>query len=253
MTTSGSMKDTGADRSPTPEQYTVEQLARKVGMSVRNIRAYQTRKLLDPPVREGRAAYYGSGHVRRLGSIQALQEQGFNLAAIEAMLGGTVNAAPDGLAAVLQRVGADHPQLVYALSRLGVVGQAEDGTVRPIQSRVLQSTLNLNRAGLSAARSLQLLIEVLDSLRPFADELGQSTDARFDALSRRPEVSSVSDWDRVDRDPAGLRHGLADLLTEAFRVTVGNRHPGVDRSRIARTVAAPPRTVRAGVRQGVPG
>jgi DNA-binding transcriptional MerR regulator len=221
MTTGTSVQDTRTEHvTPAPERYTVEQLAAQVGMSPRNIRAYQTRKLLDPPVRQGRAAYYTDDHRRRLERIQALQEQGFNLVAIEAILAGSMNAAPDGLAAVLDRVGADHPDLVYALSRLGVVSRAPDGGVRPIQSRVLQSTLNLDRAGLSAARSLQLLVEVLDSLAPLADRVGQTASARLDALARQPDQSSASSWERVDRDDTALRQGLADLLTEAFRMTV---------------------------------
>jgi DNA-binding transcriptional MerR regulator len=177
---------------------------------------------LAPPVREGRTAYYDASHRRRLEIIQSLQAKGFNLVAIEAMLKGTGNIVPDGLAAVLQRVSSDHPELVYALSLHGVVGRAEDGTVHPIQSRVLRSTLNLNRAGLPAAPSLQLLTEVLDSLRPVADELGQATSARILALSRRSGIPTAAVWDQLDRDAAFMQ-GLVDLLTEAFRVAVDNQ------------------------------
>ena len=44
-------------------------------MSARNIRAYQARRLLAPPVRAGRNAYYGEAHVHRLQEIQALQRE----------------------------------------------------------------------------------------------------------------------------------------------------------------------------------
>jgi DNA-binding transcriptional MerR regulator len=204
------------------ERYTVEQLARRVGMSPRNIRAHQTRKLLAPPVREGRTAYYDASHRRRLEIIQSLQAKGFNLVAIEAMLRGSGTAVPDGLATALQRVGSDHPELVYALSLRGVVGRAEDGTVHPIHSRVLRSTLNLNRAGLPAAPSLQLLTEVLDSLRPVADELGQATSARILALSRRSGIPPDAVWEQLDRD-AAFTQGLVDLLIAAFRAAVDNQ------------------------------
>src|SRR5690242_16776946 len=63
-------------------RYTVEELAAKVGMSPRNIRAHQTRSLLGPPVRRGRTAYYDDSHVRRLEAIKSLQRQGYNLVAI---------------------------------------------------------------------------------------------------------------------------------------------------------------------------
>src|SRR5947208_1701520 len=45
--------------------YTVDELAARVGMSARNIRAYQARELLPPPRRVGRSGYYSEAHVRR--------------------------------------------------------------------------------------------------------------------------------------------------------------------------------------------
>ncbi|MET8463622.1 MerR family transcriptional regulator, partial [Micromonospora zamorensis] len=107
-----------------PGGYSVEELARKVGMSPRNIRAHQARRLLPPPVRRGRAALYDDSHVRRLDAILALQRQGFNLVSIEAMLGVRASdEAPDGLTAMLQRLTADRPALAHALTRHGVIGR----------------------------------------------------------------------------------------------------------------------------------
>jgi len=59
--------------------YTLERLARAVGMTPRNIRAYQTRGLLPRPVRNGRVATYGEHHVVRLKQIQRLREIGVPL------------------------------------------------------------------------------------------------------------------------------------------------------------------------------
>ena len=42
-------------------EYRLEELARVSGVSVRNIRAYRERGLLDPPRRDGRAALYALG------------------------------------------------------------------------------------------------------------------------------------------------------------------------------------------------
>ncbi len=72
---------------------TVEQLAAEVGMSVRNIRNHHSRGLLPPPQVRARVGFYNADHVARLRLILDLQADGFNLAAIERLLGGT-----DGLA-----------------------------------------------------------------------------------------------------------------------------------------------------------
>ena len=69
-----------------PADLTIEQLAAKTGMTVRNIRAHQARGLLDPPKVRLRVGYYDAGHVARLKLIQELQDDGFNLAGIQRLL-----------------------------------------------------------------------------------------------------------------------------------------------------------------------
>jgi DNA-binding transcriptional MerR regulator len=96
---------------------TVEQLAAEVGMSVRNIRNHHTRGLLPPPEVRARVGYYNSEHVARLRLILDLQADGFNLASIERLLGGS-----DGLAerllglrkAVTTPFEAEQPELITA-------------------------------------------------------------------------------------------------------------------------------------------
>src|SRR5215217_3659462 len=78
----GEEKDNGEQ----PE-LTVEQLAFETGMSVRNIRNHQSRGLLPPPEVRARTGYYGPQHVARLRLIQEMQAEGFNLSAIESLIG----------------------------------------------------------------------------------------------------------------------------------------------------------------------
>ena len=68
------------------EEMTVGELARQVGMTTRNIRAYQSRGLLYPPRIVGRTAYYSGVHASRLHLIASLQNEGFTLAAIKRLL-----------------------------------------------------------------------------------------------------------------------------------------------------------------------
>src|SRR5215210_2888889 len=65
---------------------TIDELARASGMTVRNIRAHQSRGLLPAPEVRARTGYYGPEHVARLNLIQELQANGYNLAAIGHLL-----------------------------------------------------------------------------------------------------------------------------------------------------------------------
>jgi DNA-binding transcriptional MerR regulator len=69
-----------------PEKLTIDALAQRTGMTVRNIRAHQSRGLLQPPEIEGRTGYYGADHVARIELISEMQADGFNLAAIKRLL-----------------------------------------------------------------------------------------------------------------------------------------------------------------------
>jgi DNA-binding transcriptional MerR regulator len=63
-------------------EYRLTELAAISGVSVRNIRAYRERGLLDPPRREGRASYYGEHHISQLKTISDLLRRGFSSAHI---------------------------------------------------------------------------------------------------------------------------------------------------------------------------
>src|SRR5919198_1116696 len=67
---------------------TIDQLAHRTGMTVRNIRAHQSRGLVPPPEVRGRTGYYGPDHLARIELIKELQADGFNLEAIRRLLEG---------------------------------------------------------------------------------------------------------------------------------------------------------------------
>jgi DNA-binding transcriptional MerR regulator len=71
----------------TDPRLTIDELAQRTGMTVRNIRAHQSRGLLQPPEIEGRTGYYGPEHIARIELISEMQADGFNLAAIKRLLG----------------------------------------------------------------------------------------------------------------------------------------------------------------------
>ncbi|WP_445527180.1 MerR family transcriptional regulator [Streptomyces cyslabdanicus] len=57
----------------------MEELARRAGITVRTLRFYRERKLIPPPRREGRIAWYDDHHLARLRTISALLERGHTL------------------------------------------------------------------------------------------------------------------------------------------------------------------------------
>lgn len=66
--------------------WTIDQLAMRVGMTVRTTRYYASLGLLPAPERRGRIAYYDDRHRLRLEMIRTMQERGFSLAGIEQQL-----------------------------------------------------------------------------------------------------------------------------------------------------------------------
>jgi DNA-binding transcriptional MerR regulator len=89
--------DTGSrattERPATPAEWTIDQLAARAGLTVRNVRAYTTRGLLPPPRLQGRTGYYGPEHLARLSVITEMLDEGYTLAAVERVLA----SAPAGV------------------------------------------------------------------------------------------------------------------------------------------------------------
>jgi DNA-binding transcriptional MerR regulator len=70
-------------------EYRLDELSALSGVSVRNIRAYRERGLLDPPRREGRSAFYDQRHLSQLATINELLRKGFTSAHIAEFLDST--------------------------------------------------------------------------------------------------------------------------------------------------------------------
>src|SRR3954449_45727 len=71
---------------PDEAPLTIDELARQTGMTVRNLRAHQSRGLLPAPEVRGRTGFYGPEHLARVELIRELQTEGFNLEAIRRLL-----------------------------------------------------------------------------------------------------------------------------------------------------------------------
>jgi DNA-binding transcriptional MerR regulator len=104
-----------AETSNGDSRLTIDQLAQRTGMTVRNIRAHQSRGLLQPPVVEARTGYYDDEHLARIKLIQEMQAEGFNLKAIERLIEGSSGAVEEALGfkrAALTPFGDEEPEYI---------------------------------------------------------------------------------------------------------------------------------------------
>lgn len=75
-----------AAERPGTREYRVEELAEAAGIPVRTLRFYRERRLLPPPRRDGRIAWYSESHLARLRTIAALLERGHTLGGITELI-----------------------------------------------------------------------------------------------------------------------------------------------------------------------
>jgi DNA-binding transcriptional MerR regulator len=74
---------------------TIDELARRVDMTARNIREWQTNGLVPPPQRRGRVGIYGDDHIAHIERIKSLRTQGFPLDVIRRILDQSGESAPE--------------------------------------------------------------------------------------------------------------------------------------------------------------
>ena len=103
-------------------EYRINDVARESGIPVRNIRLYQERRILPPPVRRGRVGWYSEAHLARLRLIARLLDRGYSLAHIGELISawerGRDLADVLGLEAALTSPWSDEPQTVMSAAEL---------------------------------------------------------------------------------------------------------------------------------------
>ena len=189
-------------------EMTVDVLARRAGMTVRNVRAHAARGLLPPPHLQGRTGYYGPEHLARLDLIAQLQEQGFALAAIERLVTATPRqSAEEALSQYLHMLApwAPEPALEMAAAELpGWLGVAVDAdTWSSLVDAELLQTLDgdrvrvpnpgLVRAGAEAVRLGMPLHALVDLHEELTTHVGAVTASFVDLFRRTVWADYVGD------------------------------------------------------------
>ncbi|MER6128204.1 MerR family transcriptional regulator [Streptomyces sp. NPDC001795] len=193
-------------------EYRMAELAKEAGITVRTLRFYRERKLIQPPRREGRIAWYDDTHLARLRTISALLERGHTLNGIaelaEAFDHGRdvgdllgvgapteeipVRLTPEDLADVFGTEAT--PENLAAALDLGYLG-TDGGEIVHISRRLLEVSAALVREGfpladvLAAARRVREHAEALADV--FTDLMARHQRPPEDAQRLRPLAKSV--------------------------------------------------------------
>jgi DNA-binding transcriptional MerR regulator len=170
-----------------PTSLTVQTLAERVGMTVRNLREWQALGLLPRPEVRGRVGYYDPSVVSRIEGIKALHAEGFPLDLIRRLLDASGESGEEVMrfaralrapfreanAPVVDREewqaswGAGPDELARAVE-LGLVRERPDGKLEFASSRIARVGETLRGLGLSPQEILDATAEIRAQLDKIA-------------------------------------------------------------------------------------
>jgi DNA-binding transcriptional MerR regulator len=224
------------------EQLTIDQLAQRTGMTVRNIRAHQSRGLLPPPEVRARTGYYGSDHVARIKLIQEMQAEGYNLKAIERLVQGATGAVEEALGfkrALLAPFGDEEPEYVTQdelderfngpfeekvlrkALKLELLRPLGDGRFEVPSPTLLRAGEELVNLGVDITHVLAVAEQVMRHSRAVAQAFVRVfTDDVLGPLPPPGTDDSSAEWTRLNEALERLRPLASDALLAAFQQTM---------------------------------
>ncbi|MBS1880429.1 MAG: MerR family transcriptional regulator [Actinobacteria bacterium] len=262
----GSALKGGSAPAKAGERMTIGELARRTGMTVRNIRAHQTRGLLPPPEVQGRTGYYNEDHVARIELTREMQAEGLNLEAIRRVLEHTGSSqeivdfarairapfedeTPEifdaaELAASWQVEEVD-PKLLRQADALGILRELPDGKIEAISPRLQRAGTEMIELGVSPEAALALAEKLHEhaegAAHAYVDLFVKEIWEPFDRAGR-PEA----DWPKVREALDRLRPLASDALLAMFQLTMGEAtEKAAERTLQREAEPEPPRGKRA--------
>lgn len=204
-------------------RYRVDDLANRCGVSVDTVRYYQSLGLLDPPTREGRAAWYDEDHAVRLQRIRELKSKGLPLSTIRRVVSGDLDKGDEALAAALAEPLPDEasPALLTpeeVAARTGISTELlkvmeREGLLLPrhVEGEARYTT--------GDAEAVSAGLELLDAGVPLGELLDLAR--RYDGAMRAVADDAVELFARFVRDPiqgsAASGQEASERLVTAFR------------------------------------
>ena len=219
-------------------EMTIDQLARLVGMTVRNVRAYTSRGLVPPPRLVGRTGYYGEEHADRLRLVRDLVNRGYTLGAVEKALSENAAVAdshaldlfallanPLGqpqasetlpIATLARLAGVDletQEALLPQLEELKLVEKIDDTSVRLIQPTLVRSGAQAMSLGLAPQTVIGMLGTINDALaEPFVSAFREEVWGPF-----RDAGMPEEQWEEILGSIKSLLPIASQAVVAAFR------------------------------------
>ncbi|HKH79989.1 MAG TPA: MerR family transcriptional regulator [Solirubrobacteraceae bacterium] len=222
------------------QRLTIDELAHTTGLTVRNVRSYQSRGLIPPPQVQGRVGYYAAEHLARLQLIREMQAQGFNLAAIAHLLEQASGSSEQVLGftrSLMTPFETEAPEIVGRddlLARLG--GNIEEGLIAKAEGLGLVIAITddsfevpspiLLSAGerlVALGVPLDAALDMMDKLRRDTQRIAQTFVQMFLEYIWKPFDDAgrpESDWPQVRAALDQLRPLASEALTAAFGPTM---------------------------------
>ena len=216
---------------------TIEELAARTGMSVRNVRAYQAKHLLHGPTLQGRSGLYDESHVERIELIRRLQEEGFNLDAARILIeqGEVFTSEITQLRENLGLEGNDQPNWIPLSDEARKIARAHgpDTLNRLVASELLRRDADgqvwvrqefrigwrLLELGLPPASLYDLLFSVERVTRPLGRLYADQVEEHLLSREESP-AAGVTRLSSVRGQYAELTEVTSQLLIMAFQVAV---------------------------------
>lgn len=247
----------------TDDQLTIDELARRTGMTVRNLRAHQSRGLLPPPDVRGRTGYYGREHLARVELIRELQAEGFNLEAIRRLLEGAGGRSDEvlrftravrepfedetpeivTLEELAAQFGGEHPELLGKAEKLGLLRPVGDGRYEQVSPRLARAGAELAALGVPPEDGLELI----RAIRRHADAMAQRFARTFIEQVWQPfdEAGRPEDrWPEVREALERLRPLAADAVLSVFQLAMSDEAEKAFGRELERAVKPRPRKKR---------
>jgi DNA-binding transcriptional MerR regulator len=238
---------------------TIDELARRTGMTVRNIRAHQSRGLVPPPAVKGRTGYYGDEHVGRIELIKELQADGFNLESIRKLLEGAGGSSAEVLnfsrtlrapfedeqseiisaEELAERWGGGlDEELMARAEKLGLFRDLGEGTYEVLSPRIQRAGIELAELGVPPDVALDIASQVRTSARRvariFIDLFMESVWKPFNEAGRPEE-----EWPKVREALERLRPLASEALLAIFQQVMSETVEEVTGREIQRGLATP--------------
>ena len=238
---------------------TIDELARRTGMTVRNIRAHQSRGLVPPPEVRGRTGFYGDDHVSRIELIQELQADGFNLESIRKLLEGAGGSSSEVLnfsrtlrapfedeqpeildeQEMAERWGGPlDARLMARTEKLGLLRDLGDGRYEILSPRLQRAGLELAELGVPPEVALEVVSQVRTSARRvarvFIELFLENVWKPFNEAGRPEE-----EWPKVRDALERLRPLASEALLVIFQQVMSETVEEVTGREIQRGLTAP--------------